>query len=113
MSNPANTKPKFPDQDLNTAGDQSDVAMRSVVEDKKTADVGTPLEAGDENGDLLTYALSGPDAASFKLKDLSPGSNSVQIQTAVKLDFETQTMHDGRADGYRPVGRSGQDHGDD
>ena len=31
-SSPANTAPVFPDQDLNTAGDQSDTAMRSVKE---------------------------------------------------------------------------------
>ena len=92
-ADPANTAPSFPDQDLNTAGDQSDVAMRSVAENAKNADVGQPLEAEDDNGDLLTYALSGPDADSFKLTDLAPSSNSVTIQTAVELDFEAQSMH--------------------
>ena len=94
VSDPANTAPKFPDQDLSTAGDQSDVAMRSVKEGAKDEPVGAPLEAEDSNGDLLTYSLSGTDADSFKLDDLSAGSNSVQILTAVKLDFETQTMHE-------------------
>ena len=94
VSDPANTAPKFPDQDLNTSGDQSDVAMRSVKEGAKDEPVGTPLEANDKNNDLLTYSLSGDDAASFKLGKLSPGSNSVQILTAVKLNFETQTMHE-------------------
>ena len=67
--------------------------MRSVAENAKNADVGQPLEAEDDNGDLLTYALSGPDADSFKLTDLAPSSNSVTIQTAVELDFEAQSMH--------------------
>ena len=89
-ADPANTAPKFPDQDLNTAGDQSDTAMRSVAENMKV-NVGEPLEAADE--DLLTYKLTGPDADSFSITDPAPGSNSVQIKTAVKLDFEAQSMH--------------------
>ena len=94
VSDPANTAPKFPDQDLSTAGDQSDVVMRSVKEGAADEPVGTPLEAEDSNGDLLTYSLSGTDADSFKLAPLSMNSNSVQILTAVKLDFESQTMHE-------------------
>ena len=90
-ANPANTAPKFPDQDLNTAGDQSDTAMRSVAENAKGADVGEPLEAAD--ADLLTYKLTGSDADSFSIDDPAEGSNSVQIKTAVKLDFEAQSMH--------------------
>ena len=41
----------------------------------------------------MTYKLSGPDAASFSITDPAPGSNSVQIKTAVELDFEAQSMH--------------------
>ena len=89
-ADPANTAPVFPDQDLNTAGDQSDTAMRSVAENMKV-NVGEPLEAAD--ADLLTYKLTGPDADSFSITDPAPGSNSVQIKTAVKLDFEAQSMH--------------------
>ena len=37
ISDPANTAPKFPDQDLNTPGDQSDTAMRSVAENAERA----------------------------------------------------------------------------
>ena len=40
-SHPANTAPKFPDQDPNTAGDQSDTAMRSVEENEKVENVGS------------------------------------------------------------------------
>ena len=93
-SNPANTAPKFPDQDLNTAGDQSDTAMRSMDENAKNKPVGEPFEAGDDDNDLLTYSLSGADAASFKLGTLATGSNSVQLMTAVALDYETQPMHE-------------------
>ena len=93
-ANPANTAPEFPDQDLNTAGDQSDTAMRSVAENaEEGTEVGQPLEAEDENKDLLTYSLSGADAASFKLSKLAEDSNSVHILTDVELDFESQSMH--------------------
>ena len=93
-ANPANTAPEFPDQDLNTAGDQSDTAMRSVAENaEEGTQVGQPLEAEDGNNDLLTYSLSGADAASFKLSKLAEDSNSVHILTDVELDFESQSMH--------------------
>ena len=49
-SNAANTAPKFPDQDLGTPDDQSDVAMRSVAENAdKDTKVGEPIPAGDKD----------------------------------------------------------------
>ena len=87
-SDPANTAPAFPDQDLNTAGDQSDTAMRSVEENKKGARVGEPIGAGDADDDLLLYTHSGDDAGSFKI-----GRKDGQLTTAEKLDFETKDMY--------------------
>ena len=84
-SDPANTAPKFPDQDLTTEGDQSDEAMRSVVENKADENVGGPIDANDT--DALLYTLSGDDAASFKV------DNAGQIKTKVKLDYETKDMY--------------------
>ncbi len=87
---PANTAPKFPDQDLNKAGDQSDTAMRSVDENKDKINVGEPIPADDaetDPKDLLIYTLNGADAANFTV------DNNGQIKTKVKLDFETQPMH--------------------
>ena len=46
-SDPANAAPEFPDQDLGTAGDQSDEAMRSVVENKADETAGNPVYADD------------------------------------------------------------------
>ena len=87
-SDPANTAPKFPDQDLNTAGDQSDTAMRSVVENEKDENVGEPVpQCYDGTTDLLIYTLSGDDAASFKI------DNNGQISTTVELDFETKSEY--------------------
>ena len=85
--NPANTAPKFPDQDLNTAGDQSKMAKRSVRENAKDEKVGEPIPADDTDNDLLTYALSGADAASFST------DNDGQIKTKVKLDYEAKSEH--------------------
>jgi hypothetical protein len=88
-SDPANTAPKFPDQDLNTAGDQSDTAMRSVAENDEGADVGEPVAANDtDDGDLLLYSLNGGDASSFKID-----RKSGQITTAGELDYETKSEY--------------------
>ena len=86
-SDPANTAPKFDDdQDFNTPGDQAD-AMRSVVENDNDANVGDPVTAGDGNDDLLMYSLSGDDASSFTV------DNNGQIKTTVELDFETRSSY--------------------
>ena len=85
-SNPANTAPKFEDQDLVTVGDQSDTATRSVKENQDAGEtVGNPLTATD--GDLLLYALSGSDAANFEV------DGNGQITTDVELDYEAQSTH--------------------
>ncbi len=92
-SNPANTAPKFPDQDLSTPGDQSDVAMRSMAENQdKGTRVGEPIPAGDAdrntpegNLELLTYTIDDTDNFSVNQKD--------EISTAVKLDYEMQSMY--------------------
>ena len=81
-SDPANTAPVFPDQDLNAAGDQSDMAMRSVAENANGANVGEPVSAGDADGDALMFSLSGDDADMFTV------TNNGQIKTAVELDYE-------------------------
>ena len=85
ISDPANTPPVFPDQDLDTAGDQSDTAMRSVKENAKDEKVGEPIGAGDADNDLLLYTHSGDDAGSFNID-----KTSGQLSTKVKLDFETK-----------------------
>ena len=94
VEDPANTAPKFrDDQDANTPGDQAD-AERSVPENKKGANVGDPVTASDANKDLLIYSLSGADAESFTVDSgLKSGDTAGQIKTAVKLDYETKDMY--------------------
>ena len=87
-SDPGNTAPVFPDQDLNTAGDQSDTAMRSVKENDKNAKVGEPISASDVDKDLLLYTISGADASSFNV-----GRKDGQLTVDGTLDYESQDMH--------------------
>ena len=91
-SNPANTAPEFPDQDLSTP-EMDSVAMRSVDENAdKGTKVGEPIPAGDAdkgtpegNMELLTYTIDDTDNFSVDQEG--------QISTAVKLDFEMQSMY--------------------
>ncbi len=87
-SSAANTAPKFPDQDLAAEDDQSDETTREVAENLADENVGGPISAGDDDGDALMYHLGGDDAASFKLT-----GNNGQIQTKVKLDYETKDTY--------------------
>ena len=51
-------------------------------------DIGNPVAANDANGDALTYALSGTDAASFDIH-LDTG----QLMTLAALDYETKATY--------------------
>ena len=93
-SDPANTAPKFADdQDLAKTGNQPD-AERSVAENAKDASVGDPVIATDADKDLLIYTLSGADADSFTIvSGLETGTGEGQIKTKVKLDYETKSSY--------------------
>ena len=96
LSDPGNTAPKFPDQDLDTAGDQSDTAMRQVDENAKGAKIGEPIVAVDANDDLLVYTIGGPDAASFTVDSglrEEDSDGQLKLKKGVALDFEAQSMH--------------------
>ena len=67
----------------------SATTSRTVAEDMVAGgDVGNPVAANDANGDALTYALSGTDAASF---DIDPDTG--QLMTKVALDYETRATY--------------------
>ena len=77
----ANVAPEFAD---------SEDGARSVAENTMAGeDIGNPVAANDANGDALTYALSGTDAASF---DIDPATG--QLMTKVALDFETKGSYE-------------------
>ena len=88
-SSPANTAPKFVDQDFSTEGDQSDRTSRRVAENTKAGqNIGAPVSANDDDGDLLIYALGGADATSF---DVS--RNNGQLKTRAPLDYEAESRY--------------------
>ena len=94
ISDPANTAPKFADdQDPNTTGNQAD-AVRSVAENADEASVGDAVTATDADGDLLIYTLGGADAMYFTIvSGLKDGGGEGQIKTAMKLDYETKSQY--------------------
>ncbi len=62
---------------------------RRVAENTEAGhDIGRPVEAHDEDGDLLIYTLGGPDSASF---DIS--RNNGQLKTKAPLDYEAKRSH--------------------
>ncbi len=68
---------------------EGDSAARRVVENASPGDpVGDPMVAGDGDGDLLIYSLSGADAASFGIDFLSG-----QITTVAALDHATRATY--------------------
>ena len=80
-SNPANTAPRFVVQSSSTS--------RSVFENTEARhDIGTPVSAHDDDGDLLIYALGGADAASFGIS-----RNNGQLKTKAPLDYEARRSY--------------------
>ena len=76
----ANVAPEFPD---------TEDGARSVAEDTVAGEnIGNPVAANDANGDALTYALSGTDAASFDID-----SDTGQLMTLAALDYETKATY--------------------
>ena len=88
--NPANAAPKFPDQDADTSGDQSDSTMREVEENTKAGTAfGVEIEATDPtNDDLLIHTLGGDDADSFGIN-----RNNGQLKTKDALNYEEKDTY--------------------
>ena len=75
-----NVAPEFPD---------SEDGARSVAENTAAGeDIGVPVAATDNNGDILAYALGGADVASFDI-DAATG----QLMTKAALDYETKSSY--------------------
>ena len=80
-SNPANTAPHFVGQ--------SDKTTRRVAENTKAGqNVGVPVSAHDDDGDLLIYTLGGADAASFGIS-----RNNGQLKTKAAVDYEARKSY--------------------
>ena len=77
---PLNEPPEFP----STEAWVRQVAERTPLD----TEIGAPVAAADAEGDVLTYALSGPDAGSFLIV---PETGGLMVWT--DLDYETQATH--------------------
>ena len=85
-----NQAPEFPDQDDDTEGVQT-AQERSIAENTAAAqNIGVAVDAMDEDTEdtVLTYALGGPNAASFDIVRASG-----QLQTKAALDKETKDTY--------------------
>ena len=76
--------------DANVAPEFASATTSRTVAENMVAgeDIGNPVAANDANGDALTYALSGTDAASFDI-DSATG----QLMTSDALDYETKRTY--------------------
>ena len=76
--------------DANVAPEFASATTSRTVAENMVAgeDIGNPVAANDANGDALTYALSGTDAASF---DIDPDTG--QLMTKAALDFERKSSY--------------------
>ena len=110
-----NQAPVFPDQDRNTAGDQSDRTTRQIREDAMAGDVvgggdtlvtGDPVQANPDrdgadsgDGDNLTYMLGGADAALFTIEQEDSNANPptvggrIKVAEGTEFDYETKTSY--------------------
>ena len=95
VENTANVAPKFPDTEGGVRKVQEGPALpvRSInisdTEDNTdTPDLDLVRATDDNTGDVLTYALSGTDMASFDIV-----RTSGQLQTKAKLDYETKKSY--------------------
>ncbi len=85
-----NRRPLFP---------TTETGQRAVPENTRAgANIGAPVAAEDQEGDRLTYSLTGTDAAAFTIN-----TGTGQIRTKDALDFETKStyqvtveVHDGK-----------------
>ena len=79
----------------------SETGKRTIPEDAAAEDaVGDPVMATDgDMDDILTYRLSGPDAASFTIEQRGAGANpaivggEIRVKAGTKLDHETKPTH--------------------
>ena len=65
--------------------------------DDDADNVGSPIEATDANGDMVTYTLGGADAAMFRVRQDNPATTDVneggQIEVKGNLDHEKSSSH--------------------
>ena len=91
-----NDAPKFPDQNLEMDGDQSEAATRKVAENTAAGEaIGDPVVATDGDDDILTYTLvAAPDDNAEDVSKFAIDRATGQLMTKGKLDFEDMDNSD-------------------
>ena len=85
-----NDPPKFPDQDDETEGDQTD-QTRTVAENTAAGvNVGAAVVAMDEDDTNLTYTLGGVDKDSF---EIGRANGQITVGDDAKLNFESKDTY--------------------
>ena len=86
--NEPNAMPAFPDQDPVSVGIQNDEATRMVGENADAGtNVGAPVAAADDDGDILTYTL-GDTTESF---EIDQATGQITVGDGTKLDYEGES----------------------
>ena len=84
-----NNAPVFPDQDTDTALDQSETATRMVAENTKAGQaIGNPVAAEDKDGDVLTYTLFDDETDSGDSTAFTIDPATGQLKTKGDLEFD-------------------------
>ena len=83
---PSNAAPEFTATDLDADRGRNGAIERSVAESTNAGEaVGAPVAATDAEGDAVTYALGGADAALFAIDE---GTGQIRVGAATTLDYE-------------------------
>ena len=105
-----NAAPAFPDQVAEMTGLQNDATTRMVGENADAgANVGAPVVAEDDDGDILTYTLTGDAASSFEI-DAATGQITVGDETKVNFEEDSHLHGHGHGHGSGRQRRRGRDH---
>ena len=108
-----NKAPEFTDEDEDTAGlqakrkvDENTAAVATddnIATDTASDNVGDPVTATDTKADgtpeTLVYSLSGPDSASFRVRQDNPATTDadeggqIEVASGTELDYETKDTY--------------------
>ena len=68
----------------------SSAMTRSVPENTEAGmDIGNPVTATDDDGNIITHTLGGPDVGDFRIRDEATG----QLMTSGALDYESKSSY--------------------
>ena len=93
-NNPDNQAPEFKDARTFRVVEENTMALTDADDDDAADDepadnVGQPVEAEDDDGDMLTYTLSGADADMFRVRS----NGQIEVAKKAELNYETDTSH--------------------